>query len=118
MREYGVTVCSEECGVARLDIGDRCEAPYWFVQLEGRLLVDFCPDCGTRVGIDEKGAWRAAMVPRAALEWLAEQCDDCPDLPGHECPVAHLDNEDMPEGACYKCWVDAALKAAGEAADE
>lgn len=51
---------------------------------------------------------------RKALEWMARQCDDCPELPGHECPVRHLANEDMPEGACYQCWFDAALKAAEE----
>jgi hypothetical protein len=61
MREYGVTVCSEECGKTRFDDG-------WMVQCYKSAIsfgVEFrCPHCGTRVGVDEDGPWREAMVPK------------------------------------------------------
>jgi len=73
MREYGVDRCGEGCGTtrrwqhapdewrARLHHND----PLW--KHVTYMRVAYCPACGTRVGIDERGPWRECMVPRAAL---------------------------------------------------
>jgi hypothetical protein len=107
MREYDVEVCSEECRWTEFRDGD------WY--LPNRETGDawrwtgdwpcYCPKCGTRVGIDERGPWRERMVPRAALEWLAER------------HARALVGQLTPEDHSWQ-WIEAALKAAEEDSDE
>ncbi len=54
----------------------------------------------------------AAMVPRAALEWLAGISEGCAQV--SPCPAAVL-SYDKRKAACRECLVQAALKAAEEA---
>ena len=104
MREYGVRTCSEECGNTTLH-GEHG----WFVFGVGLVENEadwFCPVCGTRVGIDERGPWREAMVPRAALEYVAK------------CWARYDPGEVNPDEAiayALKHAENAALKAAEEA---
>jgi hypothetical protein len=113
MREYGVTACSEECGLTVW------RSSYWLVKDDaGSGGVCYgssfhCPKCGTRVGIDERGPWREQMVPRAALEWLAGISEGCAQV--SPCPAAKLLSDANREAACRECLVQAALKAAEEA---
>lgn len=96
MREYGVTSCSEECGNTTL------HGEHDWVVFEDW----FCPVCGTHVGIDERGPWREAMVPRAALEYVAK------------CWARYDPGEVNPDEAiayALKHAENAALKAAEEA---
>ena len=58
-REYGVEKCSEECGVTRFF--DTTQRWWWHSRLPN---PGYCDTCGTRVGIDERGPWREAMVPK------------------------------------------------------
>jgi hypothetical protein len=72
MREYGVKVCSEECAVTAVETlgvtGDRIWTARQPEVDEEFSDVAYCPACGTKLGIDERGPWRERMVPRAALE--------------------------------------------------
>lgn len=141
MREYGVEKCV--CGNVTC-IVDRGRALGWFMPTnDGRwdpgVGPFFCWKCGTRVGIDERGPWREAMVPRAALEWVADiaggKFNDCPisgngdfdDLPDNWCQMCVVRD---PDGALHEdcrcdrkecrveeCWIAAALKAAEEGSE-
>jgi len=111
MREYGVEVCSEECGRTVLAAHDT----HWIIwEFAGEVMISkgragYCPACGTRVGIDERGSWRESMVPRAALEYMAE------------CWGRYDPGEINPDEAiayALKHAEDAALKAAEEDGDE
>jgi hypothetical protein len=79
-REYGVNVCSEECGmlVVAPSYDMRYRGVMWtYMENPVGAELRYCPFCGTRVGVErrENGsiAWREAMVPRAALMKLAWQ---------------------------------------------
>ena len=119
MREYDVKVCGEECGRTVW------RSSYWLVKDDAGSGGDcygssfHCPKCGTRVGIDERGPWREAMVPRAALEWAVRQIDGCVYRDGRECAVVESgeENEDCFDGICFEHRMQAALKAAEEASD-
>lgn len=106
MREYDVEVCSGECGRTVL-------RELWVTLYESGGGVAFgstyyCPYCGTRVGIDADGRpWRERMVPRAALEWLAERATDV-DLVGSAYAQYDGINEDS------AIFIDAALLKAAE----
>jgi len=111
MREYGVEKCSEECGVF---VASKPSIHHmWTVAVTGKLVAmqgddpSFCPHCNTKFGIDERGPWREAMVPRAALEWLAKRVVDV-ELVGT--PYAEHDGS-APAAIC----IEAALAAAEEA---
>lgn len=109
-REYGVEKCA--CGACKL-VRDHSSLP-WEWAAWGARKLNYCPSCGTRVGIDERGPWREQMVPRAALEWLAKQMPDCP---------AVLDRRDAEGnvvcfGECVDCWLQAALKLAEDGSNE
>lgn len=69
MREYDVEKCA--CGACKL-VSDHSSLP-WEWAAWGARKLNYCPSCGTRVGIDERGPWREAMVSRAALMKLAWQ---------------------------------------------
>ena len=115
MREYGVTTCSPECGKTRFDDG-------WMVQCYKSAIsfgVEFhCPHCGTRVGETLKGPWREAreaMVPRAALEWLAGK-RGWMGCPGEwDCEAWCDERCGSSDEEVAACWVRSALKAAKEA---
>lgn len=113
MREYGVEVCSEECGM--LVVPPSYDSQYrgvmWtYMGSPVSAQLRYCPFCGTRVGVErrENGsiAWREAMVPRAALEYVAR------------CWARYDPGEVNPDEAiayALKHAENAALKAAEEA---
>jgi hypothetical protein len=119
MREYGVEVCSEECGETRIGLISVMYGLHWWHEEIDTVIVRggerFCPSCGTRVGIDERGPWREAMVPRAALEWLAGISEGCAQV--SPCPANKPLSDANKEALCRECLVQAALKAAEEASD-
>jgi len=89
MREYGVDRCfckkcpcvaiTDEVYLRRIDGGYTEEVRYWqgrgeanyYEALASKHTIGFCIYCDAKLGIDERGPWREAMVPRAALEYVA-----------------------------------------------
>lgn len=112
MREYGVEKCA--CGACKL-VRDHSSLP-WEWAAWGVRKLNYCPSCGTRVGTDERGPWREEMVPRAALEWLADMSEGCAQV--SPCPANKPLSDANKEALCRECLVQAALKAAEEASDE
>lgn len=116
-REYDVTECSEECGL--LVAG---KATWYTADMAVEDIVRdrhengmdaYCPGCGTRIGIDERGPWREARVPMAALEYMVEFVPTCP--PDGPYPSGCPAETDGSGDFCTRCWVSAALRAAEEA---
>jgi hypothetical protein len=133
MREYGVDRCfckkrpcvaiTDEVYRRRIDGGYTEEVRYWqgrgeanyYEALASKHTIGFCIYCDAKLGINERGPWREAMVPRAALEWLAGISEGCAQV--SPCPAAVL-SYDKRDAACRECLMQAALKAAEEASDD
>jgi hypothetical protein len=94
----------------------------WIVAQTGKLEntqgddPGFCAGCNMKFGIDERGPWREAMVPRAALEWLAGISEGCAQV--SPCPANKPLSDANKEALCRECLMRAALKAAEEASDD
>lgn len=122
MREYDVEVCSEECGmlVVAPSYDMRYRGVMWtYMENPVGAELRYCPFCGTRVGVERRAngsiSWREAMVPRAALEWLAGISEGCAQV--SPCPANKPLSDANKEALCRECLVQAALKAAEEASD-
>jgi hypothetical protein len=123
MREYDVEVCSEECGRTKLQGHEKHWLVWQTVALTAGIVViskgspGYCPACGTRVGIDERGHWRERMVPRSSLEWMMEFTSQCPENAEYpdDCPA---ETGVLGGRECVECWTRAAIKAAEEASGE
>lgn len=136
-REYDVTVCSNECATCQFsdeyEIGlDGVQPVWWIIDEElGSGYVDdaiglvrcgevgYCPRCGTHLGIDDDGRpWRKQMVPKAALEWLADHRNlrGCP-AEWHISPVPCSGDGICPYERVERetrCWSDTALLITGK----
>jgi len=120
-REYGVVQC--ECGACEFDHA----LMQWTHESEGfaRLseppvttwrTVTGCSECMNRLGTSNDGRpWREAMVPRAALEWLAGK-RGWMGCPGEwDCEAWCDERCGSSDEEVAACWVRSALKAAKEA---
>jgi len=121
MREYGVSVCSENCGLLITSCsGWTSDDPAVSDIVRDRIennMEAHCPGCGCRVGADPNGSWREVWVPVGVAEWIAGWIRTCPECGPYPktCPAdTGLVAVEEDGGTCIQCWVDSALKAVGE----